>query len=106
MLFARLSHTRNHFTVPLSSGIFTTPLCDANGNSACIEGLIRYNNSTTKFDYNAKMKFLKLFLLCSLFVMLHAREDVPDKVTLQLQWKHQFEFAGFYAAKEKCQARS
>ncbi|MCK5825672.1 MAG: diguanylate cyclase [Desulfuromusa sp.] len=25
----------------------------------------------------------------------------PEKVTLQLQWKHQFEFAGFYAAKEK-----
>jgi ABC-type nitrate/sulfonate/bicarbonate transport system substrate-binding protein/GGDEF domain-containing protein/ABC-type amino acid transport substrate-binding protein len=24
-----------------------------------------------------------------------------QKVTLQLQWKHQFEFAGFYAAKEK-----
>ena len=24
-----------------------------------------------------------------------------DKVKLQLQWKHQFEFAGFYAAKEK-----
>ena len=24
-----------------------------------------------------------------------------EKVTLQLQWKHQFEFAGFYAAKEK-----
>jgi len=24
-----------------------------------------------------------------------------DKVTLQLQWKHQFEFAGFYAAQEK-----
>ncbi|MCP4285522.1 MAG: ABC transporter substrate-binding protein, partial [Gammaproteobacteria bacterium] len=23
------------------------------------------------------------------------------KVSLQLQWKHQFEFAGFYAAKEK-----
>jgi PAS domain S-box-containing protein len=24
-----------------------------------------------------------------------------EKITLQLQWKHQFEFAGFYAAKEK-----
>ncbi|MBT4290160.1 MAG: transporter substrate-binding domain-containing protein [Deltaproteobacteria bacterium] len=27
--------------------------------------------------------------------------DTPQKVSLQLQWKHQFEFAGFYAAKEK-----
>lgn len=25
----------------------------------------------------------------------------PEEVSLQLQWKHQFEFAGFYAAKEK-----
>ena len=25
----------------------------------------------------------------------------PKKVTLQLEWKHQFEFAGFYAAIEK-----
>lgn len=24
-----------------------------------------------------------------------------QKINLQLQWKHQFEFAGFYAAKEK-----
>ncbi|AKF25975.1 hypothetical protein YH65_05840 [Sulfurovum lithotrophicum] len=27
--------------------------------------------------------------------------DIPEKVSVQLQWKHQFEFAGFYAAKEK-----
>ncbi len=27
--------------------------------------------------------------------------DALKKVSLQLQWKHQFEFAGFYAAKEK-----
>ena len=26
---------------------------------------------------------------------------VPTRVTLQLQWRHQFEFAGFYAAKAK-----
>lgn len=24
-----------------------------------------------------------------------------QKITLQLQWRHQFEFAGFYTAKEK-----
>lgn len=28
-------------------------------------------------------------------------QENPEKVSLQLQWKHQFEFAGFYAAKEK-----
>ncbi|WP_455757801.1 ABC transporter substrate-binding protein [Sulfurimonas sp.] len=32
---------------------------------------------------------------------LNANEPKLDKITLQLQWKHQFEFAGFYAAKEK-----
>lgn len=28
-------------------------------------------------------------------------DNTPEKITLQLQWKDQFEFAGFYAAKEK-----
>ncbi len=47
------------------------------------------------------MKFsLKIILFLSLFISsLTAQEN--DKITLQLQWKHQFEFAGFYAAKEK-----
>ena len=34
-----------------------------------------------------------------LFNTLFAKD--LKKVTLQLQWKHQFEFAGFYIAKEK-----
>lgn len=37
-----------------------------------------------------------------LFLPYSLWATVPlEKVTLQLQWKHQFEFAGFYAAKEK-----
>jgi len=41
-----------------------------------------------------------LFLL--LFVnSLFAKATELEHVKLQLQWKHQFEFAGFYAAKEK-----
>jgi len=38
-----------------------------------------------------------------LFVSLdiYAKDASLQKITLQLQWKHQFEFAGFYAAKEK-----
>ncbi|MEA1891163.1 MAG: ABC transporter substrate-binding protein [Campylobacterota bacterium] len=32
---------------------------------------------------------------------LHIKKASLEKITLQLQWKHQFEFAGFYAAKEK-----
>jgi len=49
------------------------------------------------------MKFFKLIILILLFLgsSLHAKNVSLEKVTLQLQWKHQFEFAGFYAAKEK-----
>ena len=46
------------------------------------------------------MKYYKLFLLTILFVCsVFANEN--QKVSLQLLWKHQFEFAGFYMAKEK-----
>jgi len=41
-----------------------------------------------------------LFISLLLFSNLRAN-DALQKVTLQLQWKHQFEFAGFYAAKAK-----
>ncbi len=48
------------------------------------------------------MNFLKpILLLLLLFYTADAKETVLEPVTLQLQWKHQFEFAGFYAAKEK-----
>lgn len=44
--------------------------------------------------------FLLLFLLLAL--PLYAEHNrILEPVTLQLQWKDQFEFAGFYAAKEK-----
>jgi diguanylate cyclase (GGDEF)-like protein/PAS domain S-box-containing protein len=42
-------------------------------------------------------KFLKLLFIPFVFISLHAEE----KVTLQLKWFHQFQFAGYYAAKEK-----
>jgi len=49
------------------------------------------------------MKFiLKLLVSLVLFVsILNAKESELEKVSLQLLWKHQFEFAGFYMAKEK-----
>ncbi len=49
------------------------------------------------------MNFFKTFFFILLFshINLHADNQALEKVTLQLQWKHQFEFAGFYAAKEK-----
>ncbi len=36
-----------------------------------------------------------------LLILLTTNIFANDKVSLQLQWKHQFEFAGFYIAKEK-----
>ena len=39
--------------------------------------------------------------MCILLWTPLVQADGLDKVRLQLQWKHQFEFAGFYAAKEK-----
>lgn len=40
-----------------------------------------------------KLLLLTLLLIVNVYAL--------EKVALQLQWKHQFEFAGFYAAKEK-----
>ena len=47
------------------------------------------------------MNIFKLLLLFFITLLLNADEQKIEKVSLQLQWKHQFEFAGFYAAKEK-----
>lgn len=44
-------------------------------------------------------KALYLVVFTTLFLTLPSL--ALEKVSLQLQWKHQFEFAGFYAAKEK-----
>lgn len=41
----------------------------------------------------------KLLLIILIKLSIFANSD--DTVTLQFQWKHQFEFAGFYMAKEK-----
>lgn len=43
---------------------------------------------------------IQFLTLCLLFPFAHAAPAV-QQVSLQLDWKHQFEFAGFYAAKEK-----
>ncbi|MBD8527218.1 transporter substrate-binding domain-containing protein [Pseudomarimonas arenosa] len=42
-----------------------------------------------------------LLLWLASAAMVLATEPPPQKVSLQLQWKHQFEFAGFYAAKQQ-----
>jgi PAS domain S-box-containing protein len=47
------------------------------------------------------VKIIFLFLISLSFLFGQEKKDALETVTLQLQWKHQFEFAGFYAAKEK-----
>ncbi|MBU0632866.1 diguanylate cyclase [bacterium] len=43
---------------------------------------------------------IRLFYIVLVSSFLHADDKLED-VSLQLQWKHQFEYAGFYAAQEK-----
>ncbi len=52
------------------------------------------------FDYNVAMNFLKSFFILLVVLSFSAYADVQkvEKVSVQLEWKHQFEFAGFYAA--------
>lgn len=45
------------------------------------------------------MKYIFAFLL--LFTSMHASQNSLQKVSLQLQWLDQFQFAGYYMAKEK-----
>lgn len=45
------------------------------------------------------LKSLLVFIVLNVFV--YASSTPLQKVTLQLHWKHQFEFAGYYMAKEK-----
>jgi polar amino acid transport system substrate-binding protein len=48
-----------------------------------------------------QIKTIILFILLINNLLLANQTDDLKKVTLQLEWKHQFEFAGFYAAIEK-----
>lgn len=49
-------------------------------------------------------RFLLILILLHIPVLIQAQDTEPhdlSKVTLQLKWKHQFQFAGYYAAIEK-----
>ncbi len=48
------------------------------------------------------LKIIILFYFSIDILVSNTSNVIPnEKIKLQLQWKHQFEFAGFYAAKEK-----
>ena len=46
------------------------------------------------------MRLITIFFLLFSFIQTLFSDDLK-KISLQLQWKHQFQFAGFYIAKEK-----
>ncbi|MEI6072002.1 MAG: ABC transporter substrate-binding protein [Verrucomicrobiae bacterium] len=56
-------------------------------------------------SHRARRRIAAIWLLAMCFLpaipRALAKAPVLDKVTLQLQWTHQFQFAGYYAAKEK-----
>lgn len=48
-----------------------------------------------------KGRYILIFVLILLGLSTYAKETPLQKVSLQLKWKHQFQFAGYYAAIEK-----
>ncbi len=59
-----------------------------------------YVNKWVREKKGFLMKFF-LVLLLLISSSLFATESMPEKVSIQLHWKHQFQFAGYYIAKEK-----
>ena len=49
----------------------------------------------------SKYIYLAFFLLCYVLVTSPCTAETHETVTVQLKWFHQFQFAGYYAAKEK-----
>ena len=41
------------------------------------------------------------WIILLVFLLTSLSSETLEKVSLRLQWKHQFEFAGFYVAKEQ-----
>jgi len=65
-------------------------------------------NSTREFNNPyLRISLVKLFLICfclttgSTLLAAPKTDNNLDSVTLKLKWKHQFQFAGYYAALEK-----
>ena len=45
-------------------------------------------------------KYIYMFFIV-FYASLLSASQMPEKVVLQLKWHHQFQFAGYYMAKEK-----
>ncbi|MBL6996122.1 ABC transporter substrate-binding protein [Desulfobacula sp.] len=58
-------------------------------------------NSIIQFLFLSTLTFLAMFTTCIADDNLNVSNGHLQTVTLQLKWKHQFQFAGYYAALEK-----
>src|SRR5713226_739149 len=60
------------------------------------------NQTYFKFAIRPKLALLRRFITAASLVLLASHPAVAlDPVSLQLKWKHQFQFAGYYAALEQ-----
>jgi len=53
-----------------------------------------------KINFHMLLKYAALILLCLIFPLQAISQELKP-IKLQLKWLHQFQFAGYYAAKEK-----
>jgi ABC-type nitrate/sulfonate/bicarbonate transport system substrate-binding protein len=53
-----------------------------------------------KINFHFLVQYTALILLCLIFPLQTISQELKP-IKLQLKWLHQFQFAGYYAAKEK-----
>ncbi|MCF8453688.1 MAG: ABC transporter substrate-binding protein, partial [Pedobacter sp.] len=53
-----------------------------------------------KINFHTTIHYISLILICLNFPFEAASQGLKP-IKLQLKWLHQFQFAGYYAAKEK-----
>ncbi|MBF0451734.1 MAG: ABC transporter substrate-binding protein [Candidatus Magnetomorum sp.] len=99
-----------HLNNILQCGVKNPPIneCEFLKSGHIATRLNRFSNFGERLRYI--LLFALLISLCAIFpplndsalsVEVNAEDKKLDSVTLQLKWRHQFQFAGYYAALEK-----
>ncbi len=65
------------------------------------DGILKLNITYLIGKLSVKLMFLLALISISSFLNAAQKNNQTKSVTLQLKWKHQFQFAGYYAAVEK-----
>ncbi|QTA86640.1 ABC transporter substrate-binding protein [Desulfonema magnum] len=71
--------------------------CNFEKSFQAFRGNIRCLNTETRMSLN--VLFVGLIIFVFLILISFKNVNATEKVTLQLRWDHQFQFAGYYAAK-------